>query len=216
MGVLSLYPLNGERILFDSGGSGSLLLSNLEALNISPEQIETVILSHEHDDHTGGLQSLLNAGTEPILYIPPSFSSGFKNRFRNQTELIEVSPGMELAEGIYSLGEMPGPPPEQGIVLDTDLGLVIITGCAHPGVDRMVREAVNLFEKEIYLVLGGFHLGNEDDARVNQIIAELQNLGVKHAAPCHCTGDRAISLFRNAFGEGFIQLGVGAVISLEG
>jgi 7,8-dihydropterin-6-yl-methyl-4-(beta-D-ribofuranosyl)aminobenzene 5'-phosphate synthase len=64
-------------------------------------------------------------------------------------------------------------------------------------------------------VLGGFHLGSASDTRINQIITELQRLGVNKVAPCHCTGDRAIGMFRNAFGEDFIRVGVGAVISIE-
>ena len=204
-----------ENILFDSGGSGSLLLSNLAALKIEPGEIQNVVLSHEHNDHTGGLQSLLNAGADPILYIPPHFSTGFKNLYRNQTQLVEVKQGTGILEGIYSLGEMSGPPPEQGLVIDTSQGLVIITGCAHPGVDRMVLEAKRQYQKDIYLVLGGFHLGNASDSRINQIIKVFQDAGVKHVAPCHCTGDRAISMFRNAFGEDFIRVGVGAVISVE-
>ncbi len=214
-GFSAFITYKDENILFDSGGSGSLLLSNLAALKIKPSKIQNVVLSHEHNDHTGGLQSLLNAGTDPKLYIPPSFPSWLKNQFRNQTQMIEVKPGMEIAEGIYSLGEMPGPPPEQGLVIDTPKGLVIITGCAHPGVDDMVLEAKRQFNKEIYLVLGGFHLGSASDARINQIIATFQEVGVKHVAPCHCTGDRAIGMFHNAFGEDFIRVGVGAVISIE-
>jgi 7,8-dihydropterin-6-yl-methyl-4-(beta-D-ribofuranosyl)aminobenzene 5'-phosphate synthase len=214
-GFSAFITLKEGNILFDSGGSGSLLLSNLKALKISPQEIQNVLLSHEHDDHTGGVQSLLNVGEDPYLYIPPSFSSSFKTRFRGQTQLVEVKPGMEIVEGMYSTGEIAGPPPEQGLVIETAEGLVVITGCAHPGVDAMVRQAKNLFEKEIYLVLGGFHLGNATDARVNQIIQEFQRLGVKHVAPCHCTGDRAIGMFRNAYGEDFIRVGVGAVITLE-
>ncbi len=213
-GFSAYITFQDENILFDSGGSGSLLLSNLEALKIPPPEIQNVVLSHEHNDHTGGLQSLLNAGTDPKLYIPPSFSNGFKSRFQSQTQLIEVRPGMEILDNMISTGEMSGPPPEQGLVIDTAEGLVIITGCAHPGVDAMVRQAKSLYEKDIYLVLGGFHLGNAADARVNQIISEFQRLGVKHVAPCHCTGDRAIGMFRNAFGEDFIRVGVGAVITI--
>ena len=204
-----------ENILFDSGGSGSLLLSNLAALKIKPGKIQNVVLSHEHNDHTGGLQSLLNAGMDPKLYLPPHFSTGFKNLYRNQAQLIEVKQGTEIIEGVYSLGEMSGPPPEQGLVIDTSQGLVIITGCAHPGVDRMVLEAKRQYQKEIYLILGGFHLGSASDSRVNQIIKIFQEAGVKYVAPCHCTGDRAIGMFRNAFGEDFIRVGVGAVISVE-
>lgn len=213
-GFSAYITYQDENILFDSGGSGSLLLSNLEALKIPPSEIQNLVLSHEHNDHTGGLQSLLNAGTDPKLYIPPSFSNGFKSSYRNQAQLIEVRPGTEILNNMISTGEMTGPPPEQGLVIDTAEGLVIITGCAHPGVDAMVRQAKSLSEKEIYLVLGGFHLGNATDARVNQIISEFQRLGVKHVAPCHCTGDRAIGMFRNAFGEDFIRVGVGAVITI--
>jgi len=153
---------------------------------------------------------------DPNLYIPPSFSSGFKNQFRTQTQIVEVSPGLQIAEGMYTIGEMPGPPPEQGLVIKTSEGLIVITGCAHPGVEKMVSAAKRQFQEDIYLVLGGFHLGSASDTRINQIIAEFQRLGVKHVAPCHCTGDRAIGMFRNAFGEDFIPVGVGAVISVEG
>lgn len=204
-----------ENILFDTGASGSLLLSNLAALDISPDEIQHVVLSHIHSDHIGGLRSLLGAGADPVLYVPPSFSSGIKNLYRKQAQLIEVTPGMGITEWAYSLGEMPGPPPEQGLVIDTPKGLVIITGCAHPGVDKMVLEASRQFKKEIHLVLGGFHLGNAGDSQINQIIRVFQEAGVKHVAPCHCTGDRAIGMFRNAFGEDFIPVGVGAVISIE-
>ena len=214
-GFSAFITFQEENLLFDSGGSGSLLLSNLAALKIKPDEIHNVVLSHEHNDHTGGLQSLLNAGADPKLYIPPHFSAGFKNLFRNQAQLIEVDQGMGIIEGVYSLGEMSGPPPEQGLVIDTPQGLVIITGCAHPGVDRMVLEAKRQYQKEIYLVLGGFHLGSASDSRINQIIKVFQEAGVKYVAPCHCTGDRAIGMFRNAFGEDFIRVGVGAVISVE-
>ena len=214
-GFSAYITYKDENILFDCGGSGALLLSNLDALGIKPREIQNVVLSHEHYDHTGGLQYLLSAGAEPNLYIPPSFSAGIKNQFRSQTHMVEVKPGMELAERIYTIGEMPGPPPEQGLVIDTPEGLILITGCAHPGVDRMVLEAKRQYEKEIYLVLGGFHLGNATDARINQIINLLKEEGVQNVAPCHCTGDRAIGMFRNAFGEDFIRVGVGAVISVE-
>ena len=214
-GFSAFITYKDDNILFDSGGSGALLLSNLDALGIKPREIQTVVLSHEHYDHTGGLQYLLSAGAEPNLFIPPSFSTAIKDQFRSQTQMVEVAPGMELADRMFSIGEMTGPPPEQGLVIDTSEGLVLITGCAHPGVDRMVLEAKRQFEKEIYLVLGGFHLGNATDSRINQIINLLKEEGVQNVAPCHCTGDRAIGMFRNAFGEDFIRVGVGAVISIE-
>jgi 7,8-dihydropterin-6-yl-methyl-4-(beta-D-ribofuranosyl)aminobenzene 5'-phosphate synthase len=215
-GFSAFITYNDSNLLFDSGGSGALLLANLDALDIQPREIQNVLLSHEHGDHTGGLQYLLSAGADPNLYIPPSFSAGIKDQFRSQTQMVEVSGGMELAERMYSTGEIPGPPPEHALVIDTAEGLVVITGCAHPGIDQIVTEVKRQFEEEIYLVLGGFHLGNSSDTRINQIIDLLQKEGVKHIAPSHCTGDHAINMFRDAFGEDFIPIGVGAEILIEG
>ena len=215
-GFAAVVEYHDTLLLFDTGGSGSLLLSNLAALGYQPGEIDIVVLSHEHNDHTGGLQSLLSAGAEPLIYIPPSFSNSFKNQFKNQAQLIESRPGMKIAERIYTIGEMPGPPPEQALVIDTTQGLVVITGCAHPGVDKMILEAKRQYKEGLYLVLGGFHLGSASDSQVNSIIKEFQRLGVKYAAPCHCTGDRAIAMFRNAFGKDFLPVGVGGVIEIEG
>lgn len=214
-GFAAVVEYRGQQVLFDTGGSGSLLLSNLAALNFDPAEIQAVVLSHEHNDHTGGLQSLLNAGADPVIYIPPSFPASFKSQFGNRVRLVESRPGTQIGERIYTTGEMQGPPPEQALVIDTPDGLVVITGCAHPGVDKMILEAKHQYKEDIYLVLGGFHLGSASDARINSIIEEFKRLGVKYAAPCHCTGDHANGMFRNAFGEEFLQVGVGAVIELE-
>jgi 7,8-dihydropterin-6-yl-methyl-4-(beta-D-ribofuranosyl)aminobenzene 5'-phosphate synthase len=88
--------------------------------------------------------------------------------------------------------------------------LIVMTGCAHPGIVEIVRRAKAY--GEVYLVMGGFHLGDKSAREVDAIIAELKRLGVRQVAPCHCTGDEAIQLFRAAFGADFIQAGAGAVI----
>jgi len=213
-GFAALVEYHDQLLLFDTGGSGALLLTNLAALGFDPQDIELVVLSHEHNDHVGGLQSLLTAGAQPKIYIPPSFSASFKQSFEGQAQLTNSRPELQISEGIYTTGEMPGPPPEQALVIDTSQGLVVITGCAHPGIDTMIREVKRQYQGEIYLVLGGFHLGSASDAQVRAIIQEFRRLGVKYAAPCHCTGDRAIGLFRGAFGKDFLPVGVGAVIEI--
>ncbi len=212
----SAWITAGERnLLFDTGANRNILLRNLEDQGIEPSSIQRVILSHEHGDHTGGLDGLLSAGADPVLYLPPSFSNEFKKRYRNRLEVIEVSPGLEIFENFYSLGEMQGPPPEQSLVINTSQGLVLITGCAHPGVEKILRSAKAQFGKEIYLVLGGFHLRDADSAHMEQIIEDFRQIGVRFVAPCHCTGEDQINAFRNAFGGDFIQVGVGKVIEIE-
>lgn len=214
-GFSAFITYQDQNLLFDTGAAGNLLLQNMTALDIKPAQIQNIILSHEHADHTGGLQSLVSAGADPNVYIPPSFSSEFKNYYRSRVELIEVVPGLKVIDRMYSIGEMTGPPPEQALVIDTTKGLVVITGCAHPGIEDIVLKAKQEFKEDIYLVLGGFHLGNASASQVNEIIKEFNRIGVKYVAPCHCTGEDTISIFRNAYGEDFIQVGVGKVIEIE-
>ena len=215
-GFSAFVTYKDQNVLFDTGASGSMLLGNMSKMNIKPAEVQNVVLSHEHNDHTGGLQALLSAGADPKIYLPPSFSSSFKNQFSKQAEVIEVVPGQQITERISSLGEIQGSPPEQALVIDTPRGLVVITGCAHPGVEKMVLAAKRQFHEQIYLVMGGFHLGSASSNEVKRIINEFERIGVVHVAPCHCTGDRAINQFKEAFGENFISVGVGAVIEIEG
>jgi 7,8-dihydropterin-6-yl-methyl-4-(beta-D-ribofuranosyl)aminobenzene 5'-phosphate synthase len=152
-GFLAFVTYKDQNVLFDTGGSGLTLLENMSEMNINPAEVQNVVLSHEHNDHTAGLQALLSAGADPMIYLPPSFSSSFKNQFSQQAEVIEVVPVLLIAERISTLGEIQGSPPEQALVVDTPRGLVVITGCAHPGVEKMVLAAKRQFKEEIYLVI---------------------------------------------------------------
>jgi len=214
-GFSAFITYQDQNLLFDTGATGNLLLKNMAALDIKPAQIQNIVLSHEHADHTGGMQALVSAGAVPKVFIPPSFSAEFKNYYSGKVELIQAAPGTKIIDRMYSLGELAGPPPEQALVIDTTKGLVVITGCAHPGIEEIVLKAKQDFKEDIYLVLGGFHLGNASASQVNGIIKEFNRIGVKYVAPCHCTGEQTINIFRNAFGEDFIQVGVGKVIEIE-
>ena len=221
----SLYPhlasrwgfacLVGDDLLFDTGGDGHTLLSNMAKMGIDPSRIGTVVLSHAHGDHTGGLGSLLGTGVRPTVYVPRSFPSRFKADVRSLTRLVEVHEPMEIRPGIHTTGEVGRGLVEQALAVETEKGLVVITGCAHPGVVEMVRHARQIGEGEVYLVLGGFHLGGVSGRRVERIIADFRRLDVQKVAPCHCTGDRAIEIFAEEYGEDFIRVGVGMVLDVE-
>ena len=214
-GFSALVVFEDNQVLFDTGGSGSILLSNMKQMELDPRKIDSVVLSHSHQDHTGGLPGLLTAGADPAVYLLPSFSSGYKQQLSSQVEVIEVSPRLPIAPRIYTSGEISGSPPEQALVLDTTRGLIVITGCAHPGVEGMVRQAKQDFKGEIYLVLGGFHLGGASPSRVKQLIREFRRMGVINVAPCHCTGAQAMAQFRQAYGGNYLEVGAGTVITLE-
>jgi 7,8-dihydropterin-6-yl-methyl-4-(beta-D-ribofuranosyl)aminobenzene 5'-phosphate synthase len=102
---------------------------------------------------------------------------------------------------------------EQSLVIETSEGLVVITGCAHPGIVGIVSAAAE--GGDIGLVIGGFHLKDDSATEIDEVIADLQALGVKRVAPTHCTGDEARERFRAVFGDGFVPVGVGSVVRIR-
>ncbi|MFO8036525.1 MAG: MBL fold metallo-hydrolase [Anaerolineales bacterium] len=214
-GFSALVEYGEEKILFDTGASGSILLSNMRKLDIDPKRINKVVLSHIHGDHIGGLQALLNSGARPTVYLLPSFSASYKAELRKTVKVVEVKAGQKLSERVYTTGALPGPPPEQALVLDTTHGLVVITGCAHPGVVTMVETAKRHFHESPYLVLGGFHLFNKSEAYIQGVINEFHRLGVTYAAPCHCSGMKTRAMFAKDYGNKYVEVGVGKVIEIK-
>lgn len=214
-GFSALVEYRGQVVLFDTGGDGQILLENMQTLGIDVERIQSIILSHGHEDHTGGLSAILNSGVQPPVYLLPSFSDTYKRQVGLLTQVIEVTPGQFIGDGILTTGEIAINTPEQALVIRSGEGLVIITGCAHPGVVRIVERAIELTGDPVYLVLGGFHLDSKSESEISAILADFQRLGVQKVAPCHCTGERAITMFATDYGEAFIQVGVGTVITLD-
>jgi len=205
-----------KKILFDTGGDGKILLSNMKKLGIDPKQIETVVLSHEHGDHVGGLASFLSANPNVTVYVLRSFPPSIKNEAKGHcAEVVEVAGPAKISEHVLSTGEMGTMIKEQSLVIPTDRGLIVITGCAHPGVVDIVKKAKELTNQEVLLVMGGFHLLGHSDAQIKRIISEFSKLGVRYAGPCHCSGDRAIELFAQHYKDRFLRLGVGRTITLE-
>jgi len=206
-----------KTILFDAGGEGEVLLANMAKMEIEASEIETVLLSHIHDDHTGGLGAFLKKNAQVRVYVPDSFPESFKDKItRMKAEVVEVEKPREILTKIYSTGQMGTEKKEQGLILQTNRGLLIITGCAHPGIVEMVKRAQELFDEPVLLIMGGFHLKATDKDEIEGIIKTLEEMKVKYAGPCHCTGEQARSLFAEQFGEHYIKAGVGKVVNIKG
>jgi 7,8-dihydropterin-6-yl-methyl-4-(beta-D-ribofuranosyl)aminobenzene 5'-phosphate synthase len=204
-----------ETILFDTGGDGAVLLANMRRMGLSPKNVEAIVLSHIHTDHTGGLDELLAEHADLEVWLPAEFPAAFQRAVAERGGRIKpVHQGGRLFGNVWSTGELGDGIIEQALILDTAKGLVVVTGCAHPGIDRIAETAVRLTGKHIQLLMGGFHLGGTERAEIRAIIARLQALGVEKVAPSHCTGEAAISLFRKAWGKNFVEGGLGAVIEV--
>ncbi|MEA3476133.1 MAG: MBL fold metallo-hydrolase [Candidatus Cloacimonadota bacterium] len=205
-----------KTILFDVGGEGSVLLRNMKKLKIDPDSVDVILLSHVHYDHIGGLPDFLAKNPEVTVYMPKSLPQSVKDEVNNSgAKLIEVHKSIEICKNAYSTGELGFWIKEQSLIIKTSKGLVIITGCAHPGVVDIVKRAKKMLKTETYLVLGGFHLCWMNAWQIKGIINGVRKEGVEKVAPCHCSGDLARKEFKKAYGKDFVLVGAGKKIKIK-
>lgn len=205
-----------KTVLFDTGGNGDILLSNMRQLGLDAEAVDVVALSHIHGDHTGGVGAFLARNPDVTVYMPESFPTSFQQDVIHLGAAVDtVSGPRQLLDSVHSTGEMGWSVKEQALIVDTPRGLIVITGCAHPNVADMAERAHQYLGKKIYLLMGGFHLGGRTDAEIRTIIKRLKAVGVEKVAPSHCTGDNAIRMFRDEWKDDFIEGGLGAIIELS-
>jgi 7,8-dihydropterin-6-yl-methyl-4-(beta-D-ribofuranosyl)aminobenzene 5'-phosphate synthase len=214
-GFACFIETDEKTILFDTGSDPDILLNNMENLGKSPKDIDVIFLSHEHYDHTGGLIEVLKNNCDVDVIVPVSFSARLKRRIEKKcNELIEVDIPQVLSRDVYSLGVQKNLIDEQALALSGEKGLIIITGCAHPGILEIVISGKEFLNQDIYLAMGGFHLKGLDREVSEKIASIMKKVGVKRIAPSHCTGDTAIEVFSEVFGDSFIPSGVGCEISI--
>ncbi|UCH56581.1 MAG: MBL fold metallo-hydrolase [Candidatus Bathyarchaeota archaeon] len=209
-GFSCLVELGDETILFDTGSEGEILARNIETLGVDVGGIDCLVLSHDHRDHTGGMDAILEARGNITIYMLYSFPSIIKNSATSTgATVIEVRDATIIYEGVATTGALGTEIREQALIINTRNGLVILTGCSHPGVVEIVECAKEITGKEVYLVMGGYHLGSIGDTGLSRIVSGVMDLGVKRVAPTHCTGDAARSIFMEAYGENYLGVGVG-------
>ena len=202
-----------KNILFDTGGKGKVLMFNIEKLNINPESVEMIVISHNHWDHTGGLFAFLEKKSGIPVHLPYSFPGEFVDKVKDAgASVILINEPAEICKGVFSTGEIEGPVNEQSLVVKTDKGLVVVTGCAHPDIVNIIKRAQEITGEEVYLVFGGFHLMRHSEKDVKEIISQFRELGVKKCGATHCTGDKQINLFKEAYGNDYIEMGTGRVL----
>ncbi len=204
-----------KNILFDTGGDGNILLANMEKLGLDPEDVHIVVLSHLHGDHTGGLADILRVNPRVTVYMPNSFPEHLKGEVTQKgAELVTVGEPVEICRGAFLTGEMGTTIQEQALVIKMGGGLVVITGCAHPGIVDVIERSRKIGKDSVLLAMGGFHLFGASRQRLREVLEQFRVLGVAKVSPCHCTGPEAIGMFQDAYGKNYIQGGVGQVISL--
>lgn len=190
-GLCIYIETNNYTILLDTGPDPVALQENADSLGIDLSLVDFIVISHYHGDHVLGLEYIASINPNVTIYVPANMQYSTKGWINyiglNYTEIINST---RIDEGIGIIGELYGPPYEHALVLNVrNRGLVTLVGCSHPGVENIVSKAKDDFEYDPYLVLGGFHLGTETEAYIEDTIAQLVFLGLEKIMPIHCSGD---------------------------
>jgi len=213
-GFACLLETARQTILFDTGGDGGILLDNARKMGIDFKEIDAIFISHIHGDHTGGLDAALRRCGRVPVYLPADTSESFLERVRaHHGEPVLSERPVVVSAGVMTTGTLPaGGEGEQGLCFETASGWILITGCAHPGVVKMVTAARRILPRPVYCVIGGFHMRWHSRRKIDAAISALKRLGVICVGPCHCTGKTAEGIFAEHFGEGYLSVGAGTIL----
>lgn len=227
-GVSYLIRTDSATILLDVGDNPDGLAvapfaQNMQALGISWDEVYRIVISHPHPDHVGGLtawrERTISLGELPgglgerLVFVP--HVSTYKGAVH---ATIPTLPAPDVATtGVISYLEtwpMTLFAPQGGeqalVVHVAGHGLVLITGCGHPGLERLVERAESLYGEQVVGVVGGLHYLNATADKLQPQIQFLQSRPVSLVALSpHDSGPNALAAFENAFPGAYHTLKVG-------
>ncbi|MDO9535953.1 MAG: MBL fold metallo-hydrolase [Bacillota bacterium] len=258
-GLSMLLEAGGKKILFDTG-AGLTLVQNARTLGLDLNDLDAVVLSHGHFDHTGGLKALLEIAGPLSIYAHPDIF-GAKYHLREGQEPRNISlpwdreelenlgarfslerSSQEIYKGVVLTGEIPRTQEwekdlkgelvlkksdgsfcqdpledDQSIIVETSVGSIVLLGCAHAGLINTFQHVRNLTgEQHIYACIGGTHLIEASEERMEYTLKKLSPFELEKIAPCHCTGFRASFALYQAFGDRFLTHSAGTVFRFGG
>lgn len=254
-GLSILVETENRKVLLDTGMSISAV-HNADVLGIDLSTVDTIVLSHSHIDHTGGLRDVLRRTGEvevvahPDIWIPKYVVFGELQRYagipfmREELESLGASFKLtkepyKISDDIMTTGEVamttdyeqiddrlclkvgdemiPDPLADDlALVVKTEQGLALITGCAHRGIVNTVRHVQSITNGEyIHTIIGGTHLHVASPERIEKTAAELKELGLQRLGVSHCTGFYPAAALAREFGDVFFLNNAGTVLTLD-
>ena len=240
-GFAAMVDVDGHRILFDTGARPDTVLNNARELKVDLNGVPDLILSHNHGDHTGGLNTLRQNFPQSftILHVGKGITYPRKPRTLSLStytgHIVEYDQPTQLYPGVWLTGPVPRKYPERNwsgsgqvqtpdgwvednlpedmsLVFNTNNGLILLSGCGHAGVINTVDYAREKIRKApLYAAIGGFHLYALDDAKLDWTAGKLREFGLRNFLGAHCTGIEAVQRIRQLTGLTRKTASVGAV-----
>ncbi|MFX1509153.1 MAG: MBL fold metallo-hydrolase [Promethearchaeota archaeon] len=212
------FPGRTEALLMDTSGSAQVFRHNAQALNLDFTNLRAIVISHFHHDHFGALQPALELiqHTDLVTYLPAHHDALELTLSQSNIRRIVAEEASIIRSGIATTGALgPKKLKEHGVVINVEsVGIVLLTGCAHPKVRRLLQSAKKVFPgRRVHAVIGGFHLKTEEEG-VN--VGELfVHEDVNLVSPCHCTHKIAKEAIRRTVGDDvYRENGSGTIFSI--
>ena len=230
-GFCILIEIDQLRILFDTSMKKDVLI-NAQKSNISLDNIDYVVFSHGHYDHTDGLKYLDLHEIKNILAHPDCFKKRFciyKGKefylgipfhleyLKRETNVIQSKESFWILDNkVVFLGEIPRTNSfesqksmgyfenneadwildDSGLVIKSEKGLIIISGCSHAGICNIIEYAKKICNEErIHVVMGGMHLFDEN--LISPTINYLKKQNITNLFVAHCLSDLAFTEMEN-------------------
>lgn len=204
------------KILFDTGAKSEILEANLKTASISPKSIDYIIISHKHSDHQGGVLWLAKENPNINVYIPKTWNKKLETQLSQFTpNVYTINKNFLVTNGIHIIITKNFWIKELSLAIETSQGTIVITGCSHTGVDHIAQSTKEEIGLDILALFGGFHLFRSSNKKIVNIVERLKQMQIKGIAPCHCTGDQAITALETEFGSNFLPNGAGAQFLFE-
>jgi 7,8-dihydropterin-6-yl-methyl-4-(beta-D-ribofuranosyl)aminobenzene 5'-phosphate synthase len=249
-GFSVLIEYSGKKILFDTGNNSTIFAANVKAMNVDLNDLDFVVISHRHGDHTSGLNHLLKVNPKVKIYAPAEsfgvFGSTFPKGFYKTVDtlpgtmryfdgkdpqafssgspwpegnFVPVENTLEVAPGIFlisTISNIKGTLElrELTLAINTPLGLVLVVGCSHPGVEEILS-AASPVNSHVHMLLGGLHLVKTPDSEIECLARPLHDKWtIDRVAPGHCTGESAFAKLKQVFGASYIYAGLGSHVDI--
>jgi len=208
--------LINNSILFDAFGHSEKLEENTRKYEINIQNIKNIVISHLHWDHISGLEFILKNANKPCVFIPQDtpYIAGLCKKY--SAGIIVSQKNGKYKDEIFLTGAMDALFKEekfceQGLLLESEKGIILIVGCSHPGILKIANKAIEITGKNIYCIIGGLHLKDEKTGCIADIAESLRKTGVKKIIAGHCTGKNACDIFNVIYGDNFEEIKQGAV-----
>lgn len=215
-GFACLVTSTRGTLLFDAGRNGPSLLQNMKALGRDPARVTRVVISHAHSDHTGGLASVVSKAPGAAVFVPLGTRRSLTRSIVAAGGKVRVVAKHTPLDEVFTVtGPLGGSIPEQALVVRTAQGPVLVTGCGHPGIERMLDKVKAVTgHRRIYGLIGGLHLRRAGTARIRRVVRAIRDHGITLLAAGHCTGAAALAAFARAFPRNVQPAAAGTVIEI--